>query len=84
LISVEEWAEIRRLHKAEGMGIKRIARTLGVGRNTVRRALRREGVPTGRDGLHWPRGDGLIWPHPRRVVVSGKVAHRRAPEGPEP
>ena len=32
LISVEEWAEIRRLHKAHGMGVKAIARHLGVGR----------------------------------------------------
>jgi transposase len=45
LISVEEWAEIRRLHKSQGMGIKAIARHLGVGRNTVRRALRREEPP---------------------------------------
>jgi transposase len=36
---VEDWAEIRRLHRAEGMPIKAIARRLGVGRNTVRRAL---------------------------------------------
>jgi transposase len=45
LISVEEWAEIRRLHKSQGMSIKAIARHLGVGRNTVRRALRRAGPP---------------------------------------
>jgi transposase len=36
---VEDWAEIRRLHRSDGMGIKAIARRLGVGRNTVRRAL---------------------------------------------
>jgi transposase len=36
---VEDWAEIRRLHRAEGMGIKPIARRLGVARNTVRKAL---------------------------------------------
>jgi hypothetical protein len=29
VLSVEEWAEIRRLHRAEGLGIKTIARTLG-------------------------------------------------------
>ena len=40
LINVEEWAEIRRLHWAEGMGVKAIARRLGVARNTVRAALR--------------------------------------------
>jgi len=36
---VEDWAEIRRLHRAEGMGIKAIARRLGIARNTVRDAL---------------------------------------------
>lgn len=36
---MEDWAEIRRLHRAEGMAIRAIARRLGVARNTVRRAL---------------------------------------------
>ena len=36
---MEDWAEIRRLHKAEGMPIKAIVRHLGVARNTVRAAL---------------------------------------------
>jgi transposase len=40
---MEDWAEIRRLHRAEGMPIKAIVRKLGVGRNTVRRALAAEG-----------------------------------------
>jgi transposase len=47
---VEDWAEIRRLHRSEGMPIKVIARVMGVGRNTVRRALAAEGyerVPRG-------------------------------------
>lgn len=39
MIKVEDWAEIRRLHRAEGMPIKAIARRLGIARNTVRRAL---------------------------------------------
>jgi len=42
---VEDWAEIRRLHRAEGMPIKAIARQLGLGRNTVRRALAAEEPP---------------------------------------
>jgi len=45
LINVEEWAEIRRLHLGEGMGVKAIARRLGVARNTVRSALRSEEAP---------------------------------------
>jgi transposase len=36
---MEDWAEIRRLSRAEGMAIKAIARRLGVARNTVKRAL---------------------------------------------
>ena len=36
---MEDWAEIRRLHRAEGLPIKTIARTLGVSRNTVRAAF---------------------------------------------
>jgi transposase len=40
VITVEDWAEIRRLHRAEGMPIKAIARTMSVSKNTVRRALR--------------------------------------------
>jgi len=42
---VEDWAEIRRLHRAEQMPIRAIARKLGVGRNTVRRALAADGPP---------------------------------------
>ena len=44
-MSVEDWAEIRRLHRSEGMPIKAIARVMGVGRNTVRRALAAQGPP---------------------------------------
>jgi hypothetical protein len=42
-MSVEDWAEIRRLHQAEGLPIKTIARTVGISRNTVRAA---QSVPT--------------------------------------
>ena len=42
---MEDWAEIRRLHRAEGMPIKAIARQLGIARNTVRRALAAEEPP---------------------------------------
>ena len=44
-MSVEDWAEIRRLHRAEGLPIKTIARTLKISRNTVRSALTSEGPP---------------------------------------
>lgn len=45
MLSVEDWAEIRRLHRAEGMPIKMIARVLKVSRNTVRAALASDGPP---------------------------------------
>ena len=45
VLNVEDWAEIRRLHRAEGMPIRAICRQLGVGRNTVRRALAAEVPP---------------------------------------
>ncbi|MCA1694780.1 MAG: IS21 family transposase [Actinobacteria bacterium] len=45
MLSVEDWAEIRRLHRAEGLGIKTIARTLGVSRNTVRAAIESDAPP---------------------------------------
>ncbi len=42
---MEDWAEIRRLNRAEKLGIKAIARRLGIARNTVRAALRSDGPP---------------------------------------
>lgn len=42
---MENWAEIRRLHRSEGVPIKAIARRLGVARNTVRAALASERPP---------------------------------------
>ncbi|MBV8983833.1 MAG: IS21 family transposase [Acidimicrobiia bacterium] len=45
MITVEDWAEIRRLHRAEGMSIKAIVRHLDISRNTVREALRSAAPP---------------------------------------
>jgi transposase len=45
VLSVEDWAEIRRLHRAERMPIKQVARVLGCSKNTVKRALAAEGPP---------------------------------------
>jgi transposase len=45
VLNVEDWAEIRRLHRAEGVPIKEIARRLGVARNTVRAALSSDRPP---------------------------------------
>jgi transposase len=45
VLRVEVWAEIRRLHRAERMPIKQIARVMGCSKNTVKRALATEGPP---------------------------------------
>jgi transposase len=45
VLSVEDWAEIRRLHRAEGMPIKQVARVMGCSKNTVKRALAADGPP---------------------------------------
>lgn len=45
MLSVEDWAEIRRLSRSERMPIKVIARTVGCSKNTVKMALRAEAPP---------------------------------------
>jgi transposase len=45
MINVDDWAEIRRLYFAEHLGVKTIARQLGVARNTVRTAVRGSDPP---------------------------------------
>jgi len=45
VLSVEDWAEIRRLYRAERMPIKVIARVVGCSKNTVRKALAAEQPP---------------------------------------
>jgi transposase len=45
VLSVEDWAEIRRLHRAEKMPIKVIARVMKVSRNTVRAAVASDRPP---------------------------------------
>ncbi|MCV7235992.1 IS21 family transposase [Mycobacterium branderi] len=45
MLAVEDWAEIRRLHRAEGLPIKTIAKTLKISRNTVRSALASDAPP---------------------------------------
>lgn len=49
--SVEDWAEIRRLHFSEGLSIRAIASRLGVHRMTVRRAVRSTEPPAYRRPL---------------------------------
>lgn len=69
---MREWAEIRRMHEVEGLSIRAIARRSGHDRNTVRRALRREGPPVYRRprrrsklDLHKPRIRELLHEDPQ-------------------
>jgi transposase len=45
MLSVEDWAEIRRLHVAERMPIKQIARQSGISKNTVKVKLAADAPP---------------------------------------
>jgi transposase len=45
MLSVEDWAEIRRLRRAEGLPIKVIARVLGISKNTVKAELASDQAP---------------------------------------
>ncbi len=45
MLIVEDWAEIRRLRRSEGVSISEIARVVGCSRNTVKAALASEGPP---------------------------------------
>jgi transcriptional regulator with XRE-family HTH domain len=45
VINVQEWAEIRHLHVAEGLSQRAIADRLGIARKTVARALASQGPP---------------------------------------
>jgi transposase len=45
VLTVEDWAEVRRLHRAEKMPVKAIARAMGISRNTVRAALASDAPP---------------------------------------
>jgi transposase len=45
VLDVENWAEVRRLYRSEGLPIREIARVMGVSRNTVRAAIASDGPP---------------------------------------
>lgn len=64
---MEDWAEIRRLHRSEGLGIKTIARRLGVARNTVRSALAAHEPPKYERRAGGSRVDGFE-PEIRRLL----------------
>ena len=63
MLSVEDWAEIRRLRRSERLSISEIARVMGIARNTVKAALASEGIR---------RGVGLVC---KNYPVGGKQQH---------
>jgi transposase len=87
VLGVEDWAEIRRLRRAEGMPIKAIARVMGVSRNAVRRALVAEGPPRYQrpargsivDAVE-PRIRELLaaWPSMPATVVAERIGWQRS------
>jgi len=58
VVGVEQWAELRREHFVGGKSIKQLARSTGLSRNTVRRALRSETPP----GYRRPPKAGVLEP----------------------
>lgn len=83
---MEDWAEIRRLHRAEGMPVRAIARLLGLGRNTVRRALAAEGPPKYQRPLKGSAVDAFeprirellsVWPTMPVPVIAERIGWQR-------
>ena len=84
---MEQWAEIRRLHRTEQVPIKEIARQLGVARNTVRSALAADAPP---QYSRAPRGSAvdafepqiraLLKDHPRMpaTVIAQRIGWTRS------
>lgn len=87
MLSVDDWAEIRRLQRCEVMPIRAIARKLGVGRNTVRRALAADGPPR---YVRKPKGSIVdsvepqvrellaVWPDMPATVIAERIGWQRS------
>ena len=87
---MEDWAEIRRLRRAEGMPIKAIARVLGCSKNTVKSALASDEPPQYRRA---PRGSVVdaveprirellvSWPDMPATVIAERIGWTRSVQG---
>ena len=86
MLTVEDWAEIRRLHRSEQLPIRVIARVMGISRNTVRAALASDGPPSYRrrssgsvvDEVE-PRIRELLQAYPRMpaTVIAERIGWQR-------
>jgi transposase len=87
VLGVEDWAEIRRLHRAEGMPIKAIARVMAVSKNTVKRALAADGPPRYQRAARGSVVDGVeprirellaAWPTMPATVIAERIGWERS------
>ncbi len=87
MLSVEDWAEVRRLHRSEGMPIKVIARVMGCSKNTVKAALRSDGPPRYERGLRGSIVDEVeprirellvVWPTMPSTVIAERIGWDRS------
>jgi transposase len=87
VLGVEDWAEIRRLRRAEGMPIKAIARVMGCSKNTVRRALATVGPPRYERVTRGSIVDGVeprirellqVWPTMPATVIAERIGWERS------
>ena len=82
MVGVEQWAEIRRLHRVEGLSIREISRRTGLHRKTVRRALAAAEPPrysraaAGRSSIRSRTGSVSSW---RRIRGSSRSGCGRWP-----
>lgn len=82
MLNMDDWAEVRRLHRAEGISIKEIARRMGLARNTVRTAVRSDAPPSyerkgrgSRADAHEPAIRALLgeFPHMPATVIAERI-----------
>jgi transposase len=87
VLGVEDWAEIRRLRRAEGMPILAIARVMGVSRNTVKRALAAAGPPRYQRPVRGSIVDVVepqvrellrVWPSMPATVIAERIGWQRS------
>jgi len=80
VLDVQRWAEIRRMKEVERLSIHEIVRRTGHDRNTVRRALRREGPPRYRRPKRRSKLDPFKDEIHRRLKKDPKIPGKRLRE----